>query len=306
MKKITLIFVSLLILQTSFAFAQTKREIYAIAKSPTPVFYSPNLASIFGGASGTTLKLDAYGEIDELEMIALPNTVFRVLGAIKKGKNTILKVETNDYPYQNDTGYYIDARYVSLTTKKPQDRQKVLPNKNTIIARMKQASGSAYTWGGNYYTGVPSLLRYYAPAEKISSALEAQWKLAGTDCSGLLYQATDGYTPRNTSSLLTYGTSVAIVGKTSEEIRESLRPLDLIVWSGHVMIVINKTQLIESRLDYEPEKEGFQWGVRIKTIKEVLDDALAKKTPVNNIADSAPEGKKKFVIRRWYDIEANK
>ncbi|HPE85225.1 MAG TPA: hypothetical protein PLO43_03500, partial [Chlamydiales bacterium] len=62
---------------------------------------------------------------------------------------------------------------------------------------------------------------------------------AGVDCSGLLYEASYGLTPRNTSELISFG---------EERSLENLQPLDLLVWKGHVVIVLDPYHTIESRL----------------------------------------------------------
>lgn len=80
------------------------------------------------------------------------------------------------------------------------------------------------------------------------SALDHQRKLMqGVDCSGLLYQATKGFTPRNSRSLLQFGSGVVIEGKSVKELKKLLQPLDLIVRNGHVVIVLDGERTIESR-----------------------------------------------------------
>lgn len=121
------------------------------------------------------------------------------------------------------------------------------------------------------------------------------------DCSGLLYAATDGFTPRNTSAIVNFGTGLDIAGKTSEEIIHLLQPLDVIVWKGHMLIVLNQSEVIQSKLDYGTGTTGFQNGVKISSLKEILDELLLTHIPLNSVDDAGPEGKKKLVIRRWYD-----
>jgi len=124
--------------------------------------------------------------------------------------------------------------------------------------------------------------------------------LKGLDCSGLLYYATNGYTPRNTSSLLNYGKPVQIAGLKVDEIIQKVAPLDIIVWVGHVIIILDKEHIIESRLDYDKHKKGFQGGVKIRQLKKVLVEIMKRKVPVDNYKDKVKRGKRKFVIRRWY------
>ena len=146
------------------------------------------------------------------------------------------------------------------------------------------------------------MLSFYAPAKILNADLEDQWMLKGIDCSGLLYEATNGFTPRNTSSLITFGESVKIANLSANQIMQEVEPLDIIVWKGHAIIILDKNRVIESRLDYDMEKEGNQGGVRIRKLKEVLTETLKTRIPVDNYEDAVEEGKKKFVIRRWYSI----
>ena len=65
--------------------------------------------------------------------------------------------------------------------------------------------------------------------------------LTGLDCSGLLYEASRGMTPRNTSDLMHFGKQVTL---------ESIQPLDLILYSGHVIIALSNREVIESGLEF--------------------------------------------------------
>ena len=124
--------------------------------------------------------------------------------------------------------------------------------------------------------------------------------LKGVDCSGLLYEATHGYTPRNTSALITFGKPVSIANLGSAQIINALEPLDILVWEGHVIIVLDRNRAIESRLDYDAQQEGNQGGVKTRNLRAVLDETLKDRAPVNSYTD-AVGGEKKFVVRRWYD-----
>ncbi|MBN2531456.1 MAG: hypothetical protein JXB88_01120 [Spirochaetales bacterium] len=271
---------------------------YAVAKYPTPVLYTSDFNAVFGGEDGISLKFDDYGEIDELECIALPGTVFCIEDTMYKGKNCIYRVTTHDYPYPTEKGYYIDSRFVVVSHVKPDERIKILPPLKQILKNLRNAEGALYTWGGNYCRGIPENLYFYPPLAEIDVSLKEQWMLCGVDCSGLLYEATNGYVPRNTSTLVTYGEPVLIEGLTLSQITEKLLPLDIIVWKGHVFTVIDKGEVIESNYDYEPEIEGFQGGVRISPADKRLEMLLKERTPVNDY-NKEVEGKK-FVIRRWY------
>ena len=150
---------------------------------------------------------------------------------------------------------------------------------------MVRLVGLPYIWGGNWSAGVPALLALYPPSDEITETMRAIWSLKGVDCSGLLYEATDGFTPRNTSELVYYGTPVAIENKSISAIQKMVRPLDLIVWKGHVVIVLDAEKTIESR---------HKHGVVITPLKERLEEVLQTRTPKDAWVDG-----NHFVIRRW-------
>ncbi len=273
---------------------------YAIAMLPTPVLNTPDFFGVFGGENGSTLRVDEEGKILELELICLPKSIFKIEETILKNLSTIYKVTTNDYPYPTSKGYFIDSRFVKIVEAKPSDKAKKLSSNQIIIQNLLSTQGSNYLWGGNYKDGVPQMLTFYEPSYPLIVNVQEKWMLKGLDCSGLLYYATNGYTPRNTSSLVNYGNPVLISGLKVDEIIQKVEPLDIIVWIGHLIIILDKENVIESRLDYEKYKKGFQGGVRIRQLKEVLREVIESRVPVNNYKEELEEGKKKFVIRRWY------
>lgn len=254
------------------ALAATAR--YAVAVEATPVL---NRAD-FPAALSTR---DSCGQIRAVEFVALPGTVFTLDGEQKNGDLTVYRVTSGDYPYPTKTGYYVDSRYLRLATDKPAERAPTLPPRDTIIFRMKQRLGSGYVWGGNVAGGVTN-----GWGESTTPLL------AGVDCSGLLYEATGGYTPRNTSALVQYGRGVQIGGKDAASLTRELRPLDLIVWPGHVLIVIDEGDVIESRLVCGTPSAG----VRIRPLRQALTEIMKTRRPVDSIAQRGTE----FVVRRWY------
>lgn len=302
--RISLLCIAFYLIVTICCFGQqgTKEDatLYAIAELPTPVLNTPDFSFVFGNKNGKTLHLDDSGLIREIEFIALPKTVFKIENSIKKGTATIYKVTTKDYPYPTQKGYFIDSRFVKTMHNKPLSRSRKLPNKKAIINTLVSSEGSRYLWGGNYKEGIPQMLSFYPPSPSIHTDLKDQWMLKGVDCSGLLYESTNGSTPRNTSSLISFGEPVKIAGLSIDQIIQKVEPLDIIVWKGHMIIVLDKERVIESRLDYDKKREGNQGGVRIRTLKEVLSETLKERIPVNNYEDKVKEGKQKFVIRRWY------
>jgi cell wall-associated NlpC family hydrolase len=278
--------------------AGPKTPAYAVARIPAPLLNTPEFAAVFGGSDGKSLRLDSSGLVREVEFVALPGTPFRIEESLIRGTRTIYRVTTDDYPYPAKTGYFIDSRFVSESKNLPPPRPKLLPEEQKVIANLLAARGSRYVWGGNIRAGIPQLLELYSPSSKspLPPATKEIWQLAGVDCSGLLYEATNGFTPRNTSSLVEYGRSVPIAGLDPVKIVERLQPLDLIVWSGHVLIVLDRERLIESRLD----SGGNGGGVRVRPLREALVEIMKGREPLDGYPSATARGVKGFVIRRWY------
>lgn len=270
--------------------------LFAVARGHTPVLNISDFSAVFGSKDGQTLRKDECGQLQSLEFVALPGTVFEIEEELKNSRQKIYRVKTADYPYPAENGYFVDARFVELRADKPLERTVVLPPVDEIIADLKKRAGSRYVWGGNSTAGVAEMLLWYPPAKKsVLSAAELNlWALGGVDCSGLLYEATGGYTPRNTSALVNYGKGVPVAGKSLAEIAAVLQPLDLLVWLGHVLIVLDDDTIIESRLlCNEPEK-----GVRIRSTADTLEALMKVREP----ADSIKNGRGEFVVRRWYSV----
>jgi cell wall-associated NlpC family hydrolase len=274
---------------------------FAVALYPTPVLNTPDFRSVFGGKDGNTLATDSCGQIRALEFIALPGTPFRIEAVLDGTEFPVYRVRTDDYPYPSRTGYYIDSRFVNTSETPVQPRPRKLPSRNTILARLSSAVGTAYVWGSNRRDGVTETMAFFPPPSgyRLETLTRDRWTLRGLDCSGLLYEATDGYTPRNTSSLVDYGVPVPIAGQDEDGIAGRMRPLDLIVWKGHVMIVYDRNRIIESRLDCG----GKNGGVAFRGLRETLRELLQSRSPLDSWTDGKVNGKKGFVIRRWYPAD---
>ena len=271
---------------------------YAVVTRPTPVFSTPDISALFGGSSGGELRLDRCGQLRELEFVALPGTVFTVEARIVKDASPVLRVTTRDYPYPARNGYFVDARFVTETDARPPERQPHLPPGDQVLATMLASVGSDYVWGGNVRRGIAGMSEFYPPAagRKVSGRETLRRRLEGLDCSGLLYEATDGFTPRNTSALVSFGAGVNIAGLSVDALAARLEPLDLIAWNGHVIIVLDRNRTIESRLDC-----GKKSGVVITPLKERLAQIMKTRQPVDAYPPNAVAGKGAFVVRRWYD-----
>ncbi|QEM69735.1 peptidoglycan endopeptidase [Geobacter sp. FeAm09] len=272
---------------------------YGVARSAAPVLNSPAFSRIFGGADGKSLKTDRCGQVREMEFIALPGTVFRVRETIPGTGGAVYRVETDDYPAPAGIPLYVDSRFIEPRDEEPPARVRALPPRERITATLREAVGAPYVWGGNLREGAHALLGTLYPAEApLDDRARRRITLAGLDCSGLLYQATNGWTPRNTSRLVAYGAGVAVEGKSAREIAEKVQPLDLIVWNGHVIIVLDRDTAIESRLECGRPGNG---GVVETPLEQRLMEIMRTRRPLD--AWPAP-GKRQgvFVVRRWYGL----
>jgi cell wall-associated NlpC family hydrolase len=271
---------------------------FAVATLPTPVFSTPDIDTLFGGATGGKPRLDRCGQMRELEFVALPGTVFTIEERIAEKPSPILRVTTADYPYPAQNGYFIDARFVEETGNRPTERVRRLSSGNEILAALLASVGSDYVWGGNVRRGIPEMGSFYPPATgRVVSARETERRqLEGVDCSGLLYEATGGYTPRNTSALVAYGRGVRIAGLSGDAIAGQLEPLDLIVWNGHVIIVLDRNRVIESRLDCDRKS-----GVVVTPLKNRLAQIMKTRQPADDYLPHTSAGSGTFVVRRWFD-----
>lgn len=267
---------------------------YGVARTSTPVLNTPDLKAVFGGITGQKLKTDHCGQVRELEYIAPPGSVFTILKKQHTGAADIYQVETDEYVAPPRVRLYIDGRFLKMTHAAPAPRKPSVPQRDEIISALTASAGRPYVWGGNVPGGVPELSDWFYRG--IHEADRERLTLAGLDCSGLLYHATGGWTPRNTSQLLTFGRGVEIAGKQSVEIAAVLQPLDLIVWNGHVIIVLDRQTTIESRLECGKPGNG---GVAIVSLTQRIAEIMRTRRPEN----AWPNGNKRqdiFVVRRWH------
>lgn len=211
---------------------------------PTPVLNTP----FFHRAYSSKKAFDDQGLIRAVEFIALPGMVFKLVGEYE---NPIYEVAAEFYP--SSKVLYIDSRFGKKVETCLDQKKKKLPPKKVILERMIEQQNRPYVWGGNYGKGISLWEFLYPPPKGLTPFQRAQWNFAGVDCSGLLFEACGGLTPRNTSELMSYGKEVSL---------QEIEALDLIVYPGHVIIAIGKDKVIESRLEYG--------GVRISSLERCL------------------------------------
>jgi hypothetical protein len=258
---------------------------YVVATAPTPVLNTPDFHKYFSGK----IALDPCKGVRPIEFIALPGTLFTIKGEQVDHGVTIYRVTSNDYPYPSKSGYFIDSRFVERASGMPTERPRLLPPRGEVLRRLEAALGKPYVWGGNVKEGVPLLRELYPQADP----------LAGVDCSGLLYEATHGFTLRNTSALTSFGTAVPVAGLSAQLIAQKLQPLDLLVYKGHVMIVLDHDSIIQSTMGCGGEEFS---GVHIDPLTETLRQLMKHRHPVDQFP-AGVAGKKAFVVRRWYPAQ---
>ena len=264
---------------------------YATALYPTPILNTPNFVAQFWGKSGVDLNFDSFWEIYAVEHTAVVASVFSIISDMW---NDIYKVSTEEYPVANSL--YVHADFLqNIQREQPQQRNDILPTQSEMIQKLKSIVWADYVWGGNIPEWIPQLLMMFPPKNDISEIKKSQWQLTWVDCSWLLYWASNGNTPRNTSWLINYGTSLDIAWKTLEEITPLLKLLDVIVWKWHMLIVLDKKHTIESAVSYS-DTSLSPW-VQIRSINDSLWEILTQRTPVNNYGDVTWS---QFVITRWH------
>lgn len=238
---------------------------YAAARQAAPVYHS-------AAAARTTPETDSCGQARELEFIALPGTPFTVVRRMQQ----VVEVTTPDYRAPDSVRLFVNQSFLKFRTTPSPSRTVPHPEKSAVLAFLRSAVGLPYVWGGNLRQGVAG-------------------NYAGLDCSGLLYEATNGFTLRNTADLVSFGVAVPVAGLSADQIVSGLRPLDLLVWKGHVIIVLDRETAIESILRCGQPGHG---GVVTTPLKKRLLDLMKTRTP----ADKWPNGEGKaalFVVRRW-------
>ncbi len=202
-----------------------------------------------------------------METIAFPGTKFK---CVSKISDNIFQVETSEYP--STAPLYVDSRFLQAAPADAPERVKKLPYIDQILGWIEAREGLRYFWGGNWEAGIPEILEFYPFLKDASHEDRDDAICRGLDCSGILYQATDGYTPRNTSDLIHFGREVPI---------EEIKPLDLLAWNGHVIMVRSPTTLIESRIGQ---------GVIISSFEQRYPEIL-ELLKIKN---------KRLYIRRWH------
>lgn len=182
-----------------------------ISLTNAPVFHTTELEFI----------VDEQGLYRPLELIIFEGTEVEVVGE----KEGFYQIHLSFYP--SKLPLFIPKMFIGSGTPK----KRMMPSGDVILERLYSKLGLPYVWGGNCAQGIPEMLSLFPD--------DSRWLFRGLDCSGLLFEATEGLTPRNTSWLKNFGDPVT--GK--------LKPLDAIVYDGHVLFVAEGDKTIESCVD---------------------------------------------------------
>lgn len=257
--------------------ASSASPTYAVATQAIPVFNRPADA-----AAPQAAKTDSCGQVRSLEFIALPGTVFTIISQSGPAGKQIFEVRTDDYRPPPGVRLYLASEHLRLQSERPPGRSRAASlRRDEVQRRLRSALGTPYVWGGNLRTGIVSA--------------SADGLYAGLDCSGLLYEATGGTTPRNTADLVDFGRAVPIAGRSIDQLAAELRPLDLLVWKGHVVIVLDNEQTIESILLCKRAGNG---GVVTTPLRKRLQEIMRERTAADRWPNGAGQ-RPLFVVRRW-------
>jgi hypothetical protein len=217
---------------------------YAFAIGPAPLYDTPKLPHL-----QSRLEKDSQGLIKSVEVIAFPFTKFVVI----RTADGVSQVTTNEYP--SSTPLYVDSRLLEMVAEEPPERTRVLPSVPAILRFLQSVVGVRYFWGGNWAKGISSMSDLYP---QLTAPEDQEDRICkGVDCSGLLYQATNGCTPRNTGQLCTYGQEIKVDQDSVEAVQKIVKPLDIMVWRGHVLCVLDPDHFIESVVGQGVIVSGF-------------------------------------------------
>jgi cell wall-associated NlpC family hydrolase len=261
--------------------------VFAVTKTFTPVLDTPHWNSVFGGENGSSLPLNDQGLLKCVETVLFPKSRVEILD-----KNQgIARIRTKEYPYGEKL--FVDERFLDFNDKNPPERQPTMPSRTHILNFLDglAANQTKYIWGGNRSAGIPEMLDYYAPKTPLSPEMLAKWTFTGCDCSGMIYEATQGITPRNTSRLVTHGVGIPVQGLSIDDIISVLQPLDMIVWNGHALYIYDQSTTIESSGNHGVIRTGLE-----ERLEEIKADGSV---PVDDWQSAADKGNR-FVVRRWH------
>lgn len=287
---------------------------FALAKGDTPVLSTYQWDEVFGGTAGESLKYDRFGEVDELVFMAAPNTLFNLQRQVRlktrSGAETIYYKVTTPI-YLGTENLWVDGRFLDLQDVRPAEAPETVTAAKTLVT-LRSYVGIPYTWHGSSADGAPELLEYYPPAQEISDRSRSDWMLKGFDSLGMLYRASGGKTPVELSALPRFGEAVFTdlssatttdeAGNTVDPsiakaklLMVEVRPLDVITMGDRVWIVLDNSEVIESK--YRSKFDGSaQTASLYDTLVGLFQKATFVKDPFEELENADA---KRFFIRRY-------
>lgn len=240
-----------------------------IASTPIPLFNTPHFLN--------PPEFDAQGLWLSLETILLPGNTYTV---VKQGD--IVTITTKSYPSLNPL--YTDLRFIDRSELFKGDINALPPSLDSFLHRIEKCVKNKvpYLWGGNLPKGDERMGRLLYDYTFLSKEQQRACSLTGVDCSGLIYWASNGVTPRNSSGLIFAGIPVITL--------DCLKPGMLIGWKGHVLIVTEKG-IVESAAGK---------GVICTPTEEKIEALLKERNFLTSWPSTPPETPS-FVVR---DIRA--
>lgn len=246
----------------------------------TPVFNTPDLRSVFT----FPLPLDDQGLLRPVETALFKGALVTI---VKQWEAGVVQIKTDEYAGDQ---LFTHIHFLE-SSKDDAPRLKHCPSLEDLLGKLQKWPQTEYIWGANTHEGIPLLAKLYPMPEEADIKTRFIWMMKGVDCSGLFYEATDGFLPRNTSQLMNIGQPVTIEGKLDEEIAERLIPGDLIVWRGHVLIVERGRTLFESRIG-----DGTIRTPIVQRLQEIRRNC--GRLPVDDASKHLSKGC--YVARRWH------
>lgn len=244
-----------------------------ILQSFCPIFNEKN---VLEKLDQDELEKCSEGLFRPLEMVLLPGSRIEIVED-DQGQLAI------KYPeHDGDRVFYTHAMFLKQNLEVDLEVEEL--TLNHILEALYAFKGAPYVWGANWRLSDKN--EFFDSFNGFSKNIQKHlaYLFSGLDCSGLLYAATKARVPRNTSQLVSYGRSINIDGFSNHQIKRVVKPLDLLVWKGHVLVFLEENYLIESRLGR---------GVVIVDADERLDEIRQKRRPCQTPSSDT------FVIRRW-------
>ncbi len=257
--------------------------------TPAPVLNIAEFHTAFGGGNGYEIPRNSSGHSKHLEFIALPGQVFTVEEIFSRHHHCIYRVSS---PIYSGSDLFLDSRFTKPSSQEG-DKDRISLDPSELTTKMKKLLGCKYVWGGNWSSGIQEMLHFYPPQKALDQSMLDLWTMKGVDCSGLLYEASGGVTPRNTKALLHFGNALPVEGKSPDQIRALLKPMDMVVWPGHIWFVLDDKNSIESKSPH---------GVIQRSLHDRLMETCSERKGVDQWSSSLNPNQH-FVIRRFCSFE---